>query len=95
MKNFREYLGFGSLIILSQIFGAIFGCLWALMTAVTDEVDNERVVLTPFASIRPNISYYDLIYTKIYFGKVLLIELFGTFMFVSCCLAMSHQGSKD
>jgi glycerol uptake facilitator-like aquaporin len=31
----------------------------------------------------------------VYYGYIFMVEIFATFMFVSCCLSLSHQGSKE
>ena len=80
---------FTILIWFSQLVGATLGAFFVRLTAVV-EYGN---MMSSVASIAINKSYYESdceIDCEIYYGKIFMIETFGTFMFVSCCLAMVH-----
>jgi glycerol uptake facilitator-like aquaporin len=52
--------------------------------------------MTPIAQIKPNEWYLEGHNGETtYYGYIFMVEMFATFMFVSCCLAMGHQGSTE
>lgn len=83
------------MIWLSQFIGATLGVLWVRFSAVVMQNEyDETEILSPIARIAPHPSYVSEDGT-VYYGYLFMVEVFGTFMFVSCCLALSHQGSTE
>jgi glycerol uptake facilitator-like aquaporin len=83
------------MIWISQIIGATLGVLWVRFTAVVKANEMEETeVLSPIARIAPNDAYL-MDDGTVYYGYILMVEIFATFVFVSCCLSLAHQGSTE
>lgn len=91
----RENCIFTLMIWLSQFIGATLGVLWVRFSAVVKANEYDQIeILSPIARITPHESYIKDD-GAVYYGYIFMVECFATFMFVSCCLSLSHQGSKE
>jgi glycerol uptake facilitator-like aquaporin len=91
----RENAIFTVMIWISQFIGATLGILWVRFSAVVkaNEFDQTEI-LSPIARIAPHEAYV-MDDGSVYYGFIFMVEIFATFMFVSCCLSLSHQGSTE
>jgi glycerol uptake facilitator-like aquaporin len=90
----KDNILFTVLIWLSQFLGATLGVLFVRITTVVVSGN----MMSPVAALAIDESYYEAdceTDCKVFYGKIFMVEVFCTFMFVSCCLAMVHQGSRE